>query len=174
MKVKETYNDFTNYIFSGFNAYHIVCDKNGGTNMEIDELLSLSKHYYRIFFLGDTNPFLDDIVTFAKKLAKINENVLVQVYTDGTVFNSYLSKCDNVIFIVAPELEGEKPFAERINYVALKKYAKSEAFFIFNASDIDGSDKTSLIMSEAEISAYAVFIIGNVEYAKTIGANVIC
>jgi hypothetical protein len=180
MKIKETYNDFTNFIFVGFNTYHVVCDKNG-VEMTVDELVERSKFHHRVYFLGETNNYMPEITEFAKKIQKNNEKMLIQVYCDGVSFDSKLARCENVIFIVVPEMSG-KPYEERIKMDSLKKYAKNEAFFVFAISSGDDIDRVTSIIAESGIEAYSVFFMSIedniknscIEQAKNIGANVIC
>jgi hypothetical protein len=181
MKIKETFNDFTNFIFAGFNTYHIDCNKDG-SETTITDLLDLAKHYNRVYFVGeDTQRYSDEIVEFAKKMQKINDKTLIQVHVTGTLFNAPLARCENIIFIVVPELNGDKPYSERIKPELLKKYGKNESFFVFSIETKDDIDKVSLLMSEAEIQPYIVFFLAAdpsvkdacKEYAKSIGANVI-
>lgn len=181
MLIKQTYKQFSNFIHVGFYTFYIELDKDGA-EVSTDELVESAKYYNRIMFVGDDiNNQASEVVKFVKKINKLNEDAIIQLFTEGTSFPVGGGSLKNTIYAVHLSLKnGDVAYDNRIIPSVVAKYAGCDSYFCFVIKNGDDIDEVGLIMGDCEISASQVFLIPTEsmkdkakEYAQRIECNMV-
>ena len=171
MRIKKTEVGFTDNIIIGRYGLIITLDNDGLAVSNVD-LVQQSVHYSLIVLKG--KHLLKqryDISDFIKKIKKKNDNINIQIESDGFYQPVGLNNIDNIVFIITPLMKSTGlPLTKRINYKALSWFMEVGAYFKFYIDSIDELDEAEMLINSVGIKKDKVFFVSkenNLEFVIT-------
>lgn len=158
IKIKKTYVDYMKDFYIGKIAYFIELDQHGYEE-KIEEITRTSSNYDLVVIKGDEElQQQEHILNYLKTIKKINPNIKIQIYIDGT------KKPKNTII----DVEYIVRLTDDIDEKVIQWLIKADANFIFEVKDEDDIEHVNTIVAALLMKKTKIYIHIKNNYKKFI------